>query len=398
MADFSFEQDTRVFQNRDALTEQYTPDELVGRDEELTEFHAALQPVINGENPSNIFIYGKSGVGKTAATRFLLDRLERDVRDVPDVDLTTIDVNCDGLNTSYQTAVELVNRMRDAGKEMSTTGYPQSAVYNALWDELENRQGTVIVVLDEVDHINDDSILYQLSRARDNGVIDDVDLGVIGISNDLSFRENLSSKVRSSLCEREVNFSAYNATELQEVLRQRETVAFHENTLADEVVPLCAAYGARDSGDARQALDLLLMAGDLARQDDAEHVTEQHVRRAKNRLKKNQVEEGISTLSPHGQYALYALVVLEERDETPARTRDVVPVYQDVCRQQGDDPVSLRSVRDHLASLAQLGIIERTETNRGRDGGKFTEQQLNHDADIVRAGVSELLELDMDVL
>jgi len=60
MADFSFEQDTRVFQNRDALTEQYTPDELVGRDEELTEFHAALQPVINGENPSNIFIYGKN--------------------------------------------------------------------------------------------------------------------------------------------------------------------------------------------------------------------------------------------------------------------------------------------------------------------------------------------------
>jgi len=134
MADFSFEQDTRVFRNRDALTEQYTPDELVGRDEELSEFHAALQPVINGENPSNIFIYGKSGVGKTAATRFLLQRLERDVADVDEVDLTTIEVNCDGLNTSYQTAVELVNRMRDPGNEMSSTGYPQAAVYNGLWE------------------------------------------------------------------------------------------------------------------------------------------------------------------------------------------------------------------------------------------------------------------------
>jgi cell division control protein 6 len=398
MSDFRFEQDTRVFQNRDALTKQYTPDELVGRDEELTELHAALQPVVNGENPSNIFIYGKSGVGKTAAIRFLLERLERDVSDIPDIQLTTIDVNCDGLNTSYQTAVELVNRMREPGAEMSTTGYPQAAVYNALWEELETTGGTVLIVLDEVDHINDDSILYQLSRARDNGVIDDVDLGVIGISNDLSFREDLSSKVRSSLCEREVNFSAYNATELQEVLRQRESVAFHDDTLESEVVPLCAAYGARDSGDARQALDLLLMAGDLARQDDASHVTEEHVRRAKSKLKKNQVEEGISTLSPHGQYALYALVVLEERGDTPARTRDVVPVYQEVCRKQGDDPVSLRSVRDHLASLAQLGIIERTETNRGRDGGKFTEQQLNHDVDIVRAGVSELLQLDVDVV
>ena len=66
MSSFSFDRDNSLYKNRDALLEEYTPDNLVGRDEELEEYHAALQPIINGEAPSNIFLYGKSGVGKTA--------------------------------------------------------------------------------------------------------------------------------------------------------------------------------------------------------------------------------------------------------------------------------------------------------------------------------------------
>lgn len=78
MGDFSFTPNDAIFENREALLEEWTPDSLVGRDKELTRYHAALQPVINNETPSNVFLYGKSGVGKTAATRYLLRTLERD--------------------------------------------------------------------------------------------------------------------------------------------------------------------------------------------------------------------------------------------------------------------------------------------------------------------------------
>ena len=113
MADFGFQPTGNIFREREALLEEWTPDDLVGRDEELQQYHAALQPVIEGETPSNIFLYGKSGVGKTAATRFLLELLKRDSRDVDGLDLHTIEINCDGLNSSYQTAVTLVNELRD---------------------------------------------------------------------------------------------------------------------------------------------------------------------------------------------------------------------------------------------------------------------------------------------
>jgi len=392
MSDITFSPTSTIFEQREALLEEWTPEELVGRDEELQKYHAALQPVINNETPSNIFLYGKSGVGKTAATRYLLSALERDAADVDGLDLSTVEVNCDGLNSSYQAAVAIVNTLRDPANQISNTGYPQASVYQFLFDALDDLGGTVLIVLDEVDHIEDDSLLYKLPRARSNGDISEAKLGVIGISNDLDFRNQLSSKVRSSLCEKEVSFSAYNANELQLVLKQREAVAFQDDVLDDGVIEMCAAYGAKDSGDARQALDLLLEAGDLAREYDDELVTEHHVREARQRLQTDQVVEGIRNYSDHGQLVLYALTGLAEDDDTPARTRDILGAYQELARDEGLDPVSERSVRDYLGELTQLGIVSSTEYNRGKGGGKYKEFELEQSISSIKTGLSELLQ------
>ncbi|WP_323677330.1 orc1/cdc6 family replication initiation protein [Halorubellus sp. PRR65] len=392
MPDFEFAPTGAIFERREALLEEWTPDQLVGRDEELENYHAALQPVIENEPPSNIFLYGKSGVGKTAATKFLLDRLEQAAADVDGLDLNTVFINCDGLNSSYQTAVALVNELRPADNQISKTGYPQASVYQFLFDELESLGGTVLIVLDEVDHIQDDSILYKLSRARSNDDLATTRLGVIGISNDLDFRNQLSSKVRSSLCEKEVSFSAYDAGELRQVLEQRQAVAFQEGVLEDGVVPMCAAYGAKDSGDARQALDLLLESGDVAREQDNDIVTEAHVGDARERLQTDQVVEGIRNYSEHGQFVLWALMRLEEEGETPVPTRELYEPYNEVCREMGIEPVSDRAVREYLAELDTLGIIEASEINRGKGGGKFKEHQLNQSVQSVRNGLSEFVE------
>jgi ORC complex protein Cdc6/Orc1 len=392
MNEFSFTPDNSVFANREALLEEWTPDNLVGRDEELSRYHAALQPVINNETPSNIFLYGKSGVGKTAATRYLLRTLEEDATNVPKLELTTIEINCDGLNTSYQVAVKLVNELREPGRQISNTGYPQASVYEFLFDELDACGGTILIVLDEVDHIEDDSMLYKLSRARSNGDITNAKLGVIGISNDLDFRSQLSSKVRSSLCEKEVSFSAYDANELRFVLEQREQVAFQDGILEDGVTAMCAAYGAKDSGDARKALDLLLEAGDIARESGLGVVTETHVEDARERVQTDQVVEGIQNYSQHGKLVLYTLTILHERGETPARTHDIVDTYQEVAHSEGVTPVSERSVRDYLGELSQLGITSSMKYNRGKEGGKYNEHQLEQSVSAVRSGLSTLLE------
>ncbi|RKS75181.1 orc1/cdc6 family replication initiation protein [Haloarcula quadrata] len=198
-----FERKQNIFRNKDALGESYQPERIEERDEEIEEYMNALQPVIDGWEPNNIFLYGNTGVGKTAVTDYLLDRLQDDVAAYDDIDLSIISLNCKTLNSSYQVAVELVNELRPSGGEISTTGYPQQTVFKKLYQELEAIGGTILIVLDEVDSIGDrDELLYELPRARANGNLDSAKVGVIGISNDFKFRDQLDPRVQDTLCER----------------------------------------------------------------------------------------------------------------------------------------------------------------------------------------------------
>ncbi|GGM61855.1 cell division control protein 6 [Halarchaeum rubridurum] len=388
-----FERDTDIYRDRDALREDYQPAELVGRDEELSTYTSALQPVINGEQPNNVFLYGKTGVGKTAATRYLLDHLREDAEEYDDIALDIIFLNCDGLSSSYQVATHLVNELRAEHNQISTTGYPLATVYEMLWEDLDSHGGTVLIVLDEIDNIGDDSILYQLPRARANGKLEDTQVGLIGISNDFSFRDDLSPKVKSSLCENEIHFPAYDATDLKAILKQRADVAFHDGVLEDGVIPLCAAYGAKDAGDARQSIDLLMKAGDVARDDEATTITEDHVDRGRTALERGRIEEGIRGLTEHGHLVLYALVTNDLEGETPIRSRDVRPRYTRFAELAERDPLVPRRMRDHLSELAMLGIISVTERNEGRRGGTYREYELDMPVEQVLSALSETVKL-----
>jgi len=388
-----FERDHDIYRDRDALREDYQPKELVGRDEELDTYQAALQPVINSEQPNNIFLYGKTGVGKTAATKYLLRHLREDARQYDDIELTVVFLNCDGLTSSYQIATHLVNELRDESNQISTTGYPRATVYEMLWDALDDVGGTVLIVLDEIDHVEDDSILYQLPRARANENVSESKIGLIGISNDFSFRDDLSPKVKSSLCEQEIHFPAYNAQSLRKILKQRADVAFHDGVLSEEVIPLCAAYGAKDAGDARQSIDLLMKAGDLARDEDTDSVIEDHVKRGRRALERGRIKEGISGLTEHGHLVLYALLTLDLEGETPIRSRDIRPRYTRFADLANRDPLVPRRMRDHLSELTMLGIVSVTERNEGRRGGTYREYALDMDIDLVLSAMNDTVEL-----
>ncbi|UPV77166.1 orc1/cdc6 family replication initiation protein (plasmid) [Halorussus limi] len=400
MTAYEFSPQAFPYENREALLDDYTPDTLVGRDSELEEYHAALLPAINGEQPDNIFLYGKAGVGKTASTKFLLDRLTSDA-DRHDVSIHTEFLNCDGLNTSYRVGVELVNNYRSADEQISESGYPRSQVYDMLWEELDKRGGLHIIVLDEVDHLNDDSILYQLSRARENDNIETARIAVIGISNDLTFRDSLSPKVRSSLCERQISFSTYDANELQDVLNQRHEVAFQDGALSDDVIPLCAAYGAQESGDARKALDLLLKAGDKAREereqgsnnDHPDTVTEKHVKEGRKMLEREEVHRGIMDLSENEQIALYALATLHAEGETPIRSRKHYERYKLLSERAKDDSFTSRWMRDQMDDLAMLGLVSVEKKNEGLDGGQYREHDLAQDLSVVVDALSDVIDL-----
>ncbi len=405
-----FDTTQNIFQNRDVLdVDDYQPEQLIERDEQIDEYASALEPILNGWKPNNIFVYGKTGTGKTATTHYMLNWLRHDIQEqssavegsdkkdsntTSSTNLEVVYLNCEALTSSYQVAVELLNDLRDEAHQVATRGHAPNDIYNWLFEEIDNRNGVVLVVLDEVDHIgDDDTILYQLARARSTNNLKNSNLGVMGISNDFSFREDLSPKVRDSLCEKEILFPAYNATELTEILKRRAEKALYDDAYDLGVLNSSAAYAAKDKGSARQAIDILRNAGDLAQKKDLDTITPDLVKEAKGIVERGRVSEMIGGLSPHGKYALHGLAIASKNNETPIRTKELYDYYRIVCQREQTDTLSVRALRDHLAELDLIGIAKEDQRNAGRGGGKYKQ----FDLDVKVDAVIEAFKSDTDV-
>lgn len=253
-------------------------------------------------------------------------------------------------------------------------------MFDVLYEELESIGGTILLVFDETDHIgSDDEILYELPRARSNGYLESVKPDVIGISNDFGFRDELSPKVKDTLCEEEIHFPPYQAPELEAILQRRVDGALYDNATAAGVISLCAALSAQDTGSARQALNLLYKAGELARAAGESTIAESHVHEARDALEQSQIEHGMRELTRHGHLALVATLDLALQDATPARVRDIYPRYRTIAEHSDADPLVRRRMHDHLADLAMLGILDRWARNEGRAGGQYYEYEFKVD-------------------
>ncbi|WP_121304742.1 Cdc6/Cdc18 family protein [Haloarcula quadrata] len=158
----------------------------------------------------------------------------------------------------------------------------------------------VVVVLDEVDSIGDKhDILYSIPQARKQGDVKNTKLGIIGITNDSTFLSNLDPKVKSSQYDSVIQFDAYESEELQQILSRRADRAFVDGAVDDSAISLCAAFAAQDKGSARQAIDYLYEAGEVALDHSDDLIVDDHVREAEERVEKPNLcsEIGVNKLA-----------------------------------------------------------------------------------------------------
>jgi cell division control protein 6 len=191
---------------------------------------------------------------------------------------------------------------------------------------------------------------------------------MIGISNDLKFTDYLDSRIQSSLGEEEIVFSPYNARQLEDILRQRAELAFKEGILDGFVIPLCAALAAREHGDARKALDLLRVSGEVAEREGASIITESHVRKANEKIEADNIVEAVRTLPTQSKLLLYSVILLEERGERTITTGEVHGVYKRLCKGLSLDALTQRRVSDLISELDMLGILNSKVVSKGRYG------------------------------
>jgi cell division control protein 6 len=372
----SFE-DNRVFKDKSLLQTNYRPEEIPHREEQIKQIASILAPVLQGEKTSNLFLYGKTGTGKTLSIQYVRDELMKRVKKEGGFKLKIEYLNCKlkkVSDTEYRILAELIKKL---GGEVPNTGLPTETVYNKFIDLIDAEKQFLVLILDEIDQavkkISSD-FMYNLTRL--NSELSKTQICVVGISNDLTFLEGLDPRVRSSLSEEEIVFAPYNAIQLQEILSRRSELAFRENAVQEGVIAKCAAYAAREHGDARRALDLLRIAGELAERDGSKKIRLKHIDESNTKIERDKILDVIKTEPKQFQFVLHSIINLSEKgNRAPIFTGDVYNLYQDVCAKNKIEVLTQRRVSDIIQEFDMLGIINVRVISKGR-GGRTREIKL----------------------
>ncbi|MBW2999070.1 ORC1-type DNA replication protein [Candidatus Woesearchaeota archaeon] len=364
----NFLENEGIFINKKVLQSNYTPEAIPHREELIEQIANILSPALKLNKPSNLFLYGKTGTGKTLCVKYIANKMT-EIAGQKNISIKILYLNCK-LKRIADTEYRLIAQIaREFGKAIPPTGLPTDEVYRIFFNAVNEKEQLIIIVLDEIDQLvkkAGDEILYNLTRI--NSDLTKSQISLIGISNDLVFTENMDPRVKSSLSEEELVFPPYNALQIQDILKQRAKNAFKGNTLEAGVIEKCAAYAAREHGDARRALELLRVAGELCEREGENEVKITHIDAAEDKIERDRILDVVVAQPKQFQATLFSILEIYPKRKSTLYTGDIYEYYKKLCSQIGLRPLTQRRISDIVAELDMLGIINAKVISKGRYG------------------------------
>src|SRR3972149_529453 len=266
-----------LIKNRDILHYTYMPDTIFHRDSEQEQVTQSLIPILKHSRPSNLLVYGKPGTGKTLVVKKILSKIQSRV-EKSKFPIKLIYANSKEETTLYGLLVSFGRQLGLNENELPSTGLAISEVFKRLLKIIDSNQLNAVFVIDEIDYLahliskTGKDILYQLTRANER--LTQGSLTLVGISNDLTFKERLDPRVLSSLGEEEIVFTNYSVEQIRKILEGRIEQALVKNAIEEAALNLCSAMAGREHGDARRAIDLLRVASEIAEREQKTSINE----------------------------------------------------------------------------------------------------------------------------
>lgn len=394
------ERNESIFARRELLRIGHVPDSdrIVGRDDEIEAVEELLRPGVFGEPPGNAIVYGKTGSGKSLVARHVTGRAQA-IAGTNDISFVSAYIDCDQCDTTTRVTRELAQQAEQQSPrsvDIPMKGIGSSEYIDYLYSFLDDAD-VFVAIIDEIDKLGDDEILFKLSRAEESGKTDCY-IGVIAISNKIEYYENLDERVKSSFQDEELVFHPYDAGQLREILSKRRD-AFQPDVLESGVIPKVAALAAREHGDARKAIEVLASAGKLASRNGSSVVTEDHVEAAQDYAEMSRFQELIRGSTPHSKYVLFSLAYLQNTKLADAfSTGEIYQVYEEVCESKATDPLSHQRVLKLLKEWTFSDVTENHHTGGGKSEGSYREHSLLRDPEMVLDIVFEEPQTKQDIL
>ncbi|UPM45089.1 orc1/cdc6 family replication initiation protein (plasmid) [Halocatena salina] len=402
-----FDEQDGLIRDRSLLDPNYVVEEdrIVGRDKQLQEVTKMLRVALGNNRPPNLFLYGPSGTGKSLIMKAVCKNIHK-ICESRDIKFGTVEVNCQDLDTLNIAVYELAEQSaNEAGVDVEVPKH--GVATKEKWDELyrivNENFDSVVFVLDELDMLvgrrdkQDPAfsrLLYQLSRA---GANDDLTayISVVAISNDTKMMESVGSRALSSFTPEDVHFDDYDARQLQAILRRRQD-AFHEGVVDSGVIPLAAAVAAQTHGDARKAIDLMRVAGELAEREGDDGIREEHVRQAQDKVEKNRVLEVVRGISTQKKICLYATAaVAAQTADGAARSTTGYRVYQYLTDAIDVDQYYQETYVNKMKELTTYSLLDFERRSHGPSSGMFLEFQFGEQPETILETLREDSRIDM---
>lgn len=327
-----------IIEDARVLREGFLPNRMVHRDSQIHEIKRNLEPMLEEGSPRNMLLYGPPGTGKSTMAEYVVDELQKHSSSV-----TSGKVNCWRYPSRFKV---YYNLLQDLGVNLiHRTGTPTDELVDKFRDKVRKRSS--IVILDEVDQIEEERILYDFAREEN--------AALIMIANKETALYNIDDRIRSSLeGTREIHFPAYKQEELVDILKDRREWGLRGDTIDNTQLHRIAN---RADGDARIALNSLRIAAEEAEDRDLEEITPELVEDAMPEAEEQNKSKSIDKLNAH-QKVLYDII--QEEDEI--KPSELYERYEE----EVDDPKVKRTLRKYLNKMDHYRLIESEGEGRWR--------------------------------
>jgi len=278
-----FDNNETIITNENLFSDFYIPEKLPSREKEITEIAKVLKSVLNFQKSMNVALTGRPGTGKTIVSRYILYKLKEKNKDIK-----TIYISCNETMTFNSLLWNIIKNLSPEEK-YSRFEDPRSKI-----DKLVNPM--TVVVLDDLQKIVSrkelNSIIFWSSRTFSNIVF------IYIYSSDITHKldpDTLSSFKSSTKI---IYFKSYSTEDLFKILKFRTEKGLKKGAITEGQLRKIAAYVAKESGDAREAIGILRLAAEISEQEGSDVVKDSHIEKAIDSYVFGEWISKISTLSP----------------------------------------------------------------------------------------------------